>query len=83
MGGSATYMWQPQMWLRWFVGRIGLSVAYDCVNLELKKPWLEEATRLPASKVVIDSTYTFDKAKEAFERLNTGRARGKVVVTFP
>jgi len=32
-------------------------------------------------KVVVDSTYPYDQAPQAFERLKTGRARGKVIVT--
>jgi len=35
---------------------------------------------LPAEKIVVDSTFAFEDVKKAFERLNTGRARGKVAV---
>ncbi|TKX26960.1 YIM1-1-like protein [Elsinoe australis] len=80
MGGAATYLWNPQMLLRSYLGKFGLGKSYDCVNLELKSSYLEETLRLPAEKLVVDSTFGFDQVREAFERLNTGRARGKVVV---
>jgi len=80
MGGAAIYLWNPQMLIRSWLGRSGLSYAYDCVNLELKRPFLEETLRMPKERIVVDSTYEFGQVREAFERLNTGRARGKVVV---
>lgn len=81
MGGAMIYLWNPQMFVRWLMGRLGLwSVEYDCANIDMQKPWLEEAAHLPQDKLIIDSVFEFDKAKEAFERLNTSRARGKVVV---
>jgi len=47
---------------------------YDCIILDQKKEYLHEAVDiLPAEKIMVDSTF-------AFERLDTGRARGKVVV---
>lgn len=46
----------------------------------MEKSYLEEATKVPEDKLITDSIFEFDKAKEAFERLNTSRARGKVVV---
>lgn len=81
MGGAAIYLWYPRMLARMIMGRLGLSgLKYDCVNLELKIKWLEEALGLPTEKIVIDSTWKFEQTKEGFERLNTGRARGKVVI---
>ncbi len=38
--------------------------------------WIEEG-RL---KTIIDSKYAFEDAPKAFERLRTGRARGKVII---
>ena len=82
MGGAAIYLWHPKMLMRMLMGKYGLSeLKYDCLNLELKKPWLEETVSLPQDKIIIDSTWKFDQVREAFERLNTSRARGKVVVT--
>jgi NADPH:quinone reductase-like Zn-dependent oxidoreductase len=80
MGGSALYYTHPTMLLRWFWGKIGWGEVYDCIILEGKKEYLEDALKLPLEKIVVDSTFPFEQLKEAFERLNTGRARGKVVV---
>ena len=80
MGGAAIYLWHPKMIVRTLLGKIGLGKSYDCVNLELRKEWLEETLNLDRSKIVIDSTWGFDQVKEAFAKLNTGQARGKVVV---
>ena len=38
--------------------------------------WVQEGKLRP----VLDSTFEFDNVPKAFERLKTGRARGKVVV---
>ncbi|KAF4548963.1 Zinc-binding dehydrogenase-like protein 5 [Elsinoe fawcettii] len=80
MGGAATYLWNPQMVIRSWLGRLGLGNSYECVNLEVKSELLEEALRLEQEKIVVDSVFGFGEVREAFERLNTGRARGKVVV---
>ena len=81
MGGSALYLTHPRMVLRWLLGYMGIAKSYECIILEAKKEWLEETTKLdPQKDVIIDSTFDFGRAKEAFERLNTSRARGKVVV---
>ncbi len=81
MGGSALYLTHPRMVLRWLLGYLGLGNSYECIILDAKKEWLEEATKLdPDKEIFIDSTFDFDRVKEAFERLDTGRARGKVVV---
>ncbi|KAK7528171.1 alcohol dehydrogenase [Phyllosticta citriasiana] len=58
--------------------------AYACVNLETRGEWLEEFVRVGVEdKIVVDSVYGFEDVKAAFERLDTGRCRGKVVVTVP
>lgn len=80
MGGANTYLWNPQMVLRALRGRVGLGPSYTCVNLEFKYPFLEEILSLPKDKIIIDSTFGFDQVREAFDRLNTGRTRGKVIV---
>lgn len=83
MGGAAIYLWYPRMLARMLMGRWGLSgLKYDCVNLEFNKQWLEETLELPHDKIQIDSTWKFEQVKEAFERLNISRARGKVIVTI-
>lgn len=80
MGGSLIYFWNPRMFARWALGRLGLGVEYDCSNIQMVKAWLEEATELPEEKVIVDSVFSFDDAMDAFAKLNTGRARGKVIV---
>ncbi|KAI7024406.1 hypothetical protein KC355_g1410, partial [Hortaea werneckii] len=86
MGGPYTYYnflsyHAPLQWIRWAKGYFGLGESYDVVVLELKKEWLQEAVdTLRPEEIFIDSTFNFEDAKKAFERLDTGRARGKVVV---
>lgn len=80
MGGNLIYWWNPQMALRTFLGRWGLGKRYECVNLEFKKEWLEEVKGLEKGKIAVDEVFGFEAVREAFERLNTGRTRGKVVV---
>jgi NADPH:quinone reductase-like Zn-dependent oxidoreductase len=78
MGGAAIYLWNPKMVIRTLLGRVGVGKSYDCVNLEFRKEWLEETSSLDRDK--IDSTWEFDQVAEAFAKLNSGRARGKVIV---
>lgn len=80
MGGAAMYLWNPKMVIRTVLGKVGLGRSYDCVNLEFRKEWLEETLSLDRSKIILDSTWEFDQVVEAFAKLNSGRARGKVVV---
>ncbi|THW67714.1 GroES-like protein [Aureobasidium pullulans] len=80
MGGAAIYLWNPQMVVRTLLGKIGVGKSYACVNLKFQKEWLEETLSLDREKIIIDSTWEFDQAKEAFAKLNTGRATGKVIV---
>ena len=87
MGGPYTYYdyWAPSrmavQWLRWWKGHVGWGESYDVVILSTEKADLEDAkTTLRAEDIYVDSVYQFEEAKQAFERLNTGRARGKVVV---
>lgn len=81
IGGPLLYMTHPRMYIRWLLGYLGFANSYECIMLEPKKEWLEEATKLdPGRDIIVDSVFDFEKTKEAFERLNTSRARGKVVV---
>jgi NADPH:quinone reductase-like Zn-dependent oxidoreductase len=80
MGGAAIYLWNPRMVIRTILGRVGIGKSYDCVNLEFRKEWLEETLSLDRSKIIIDSTWEFDQVVEAFAKLNSGRARGKVII---
>ncbi|GAB7359863.1 hypothetical protein MBLNU230_g7391t1 [Neophaeotheca triangularis] len=88
MGGPYTYIdvFHPinmlSQWTRWGRSYMGWSgEEYDVVMLELRKDWLQEAVdTLKPEDIIVDSTFQFDEAKAAFERLHSGRARGKVVV---
>jgi reticulon-4-interacting protein 1, mitochondrial len=81
MGGSFLYYTRPWMVWRWLLGRIGFGHSYECIILDLNKDWLEECTKLKGEdQIIIDSTFDFSRVKEAYERLDTSRARGKVVV---
>ncbi|KAL2213030.1 NAD(P)-binding protein [Sarocladium strictum] len=82
LGGSATYLFYPQMVWRSFKGLIGLGPSYLCINYAIKNSFLEELLKMPKEKVIIDSTYSFQEVKEAYERMNGGRATGKVVITL-
>jgi NADPH:quinone reductase-like Zn-dependent oxidoreductase len=87
MGGPATF-YDPThpyhaaaQWLRWAKGKYGWGESYDVIILDTKSEWLEEAKdTLSVDDIYIDSVHDFEDAKQAFERLNTGRAKGKVVV---
>ncbi|KAF2218844.1 hypothetical protein BDZ85DRAFT_64884, partial [Elsinoe ampelina] len=81
MGGALTYLWNPRMVVRSLLGKVGLGPSYDCVNLEVKGRFLEEALGLDAEGIAVDSVFGFGEVREAFARLDTGRARGKVVVS--
>lgn len=87
MGGPYTYydflhpLTAASQWLRWAMGKAGLGEAYDVIILSPKNAYLEEAKEmLGPDDIYVDSVYSFEDAKQAFERLNTGRAKGKVVV---
>lgn len=79
-GGRYIYFWNPQMLLRALAGRLGLGRSYTCINLEFNHSFLEEVLRLPQDKIAINSMFELDKVREAFDRLNTGRTRGKIVI---
>ena len=80
MGGSALYLTHPRMVLRYYLGAWGYGPKYECIVLDAKKEYLEGVNDLKSEDVIVDSTFSFDQTKEAFERLNTGRCRGKVVI---
>ena len=82
VGGTLLYLFYPRMVLRWLWGRLGWGVRYECIVLDQRREYLDEAVRGLAAgeQIVVDSTFQFEDAKMAFARLDTGRARGKVVV---
>ncbi|GAA5899594.1 hypothetical protein JCM8208_000600 [Rhodotorula glutinis] len=60
-----------------------LAYRYACILLDMNAEWLDDLAAKAAGgelKVPVDSTFGFERAREAYERLATGRARGKVVV---
>lgn len=80
MGGPAIYAFYPRMVARWLWGQTGLGVHYDCVILQTRKDWLDEAGRtLAKDEVVVDSTFKFDELPKALEKMVGGRVRGKLV----
>lgn len=80
MGGPAIYASHPRMVARWLAGKAGLGVSYDCVILEAKKEWLEEAARtLSREDVVVDSTFKFDELPMALQLMVEGNITGKIV----
>ncbi|CAJ2504733.1 Uu.00g121270.m01.CDS01 [Anthostomella pinea] len=82
IGGSILYYSYPRMYMRWLLGYVGWGNSYECIILQTEKTWLEKAGELGDRDIVIDSVFEFGEVKDAFERLDTGRARGKVVVSM-
>ncbi|KAK7981754.1 hypothetical protein PG988_003992 [Apiospora saccharicola] len=80
IGGRVVYLWNPQMVIRALLGRLGLGSSYTCINLEVEYPNLEGVLRLPKKNIFIDSTFGFDEVRDAFDRMNSSRSRGKVIV---
>lgn len=80
MGGPAIYSNYPRMLARWALGRVGLGVSYDCVILEARREWLEEAGQtLGRDEIVLDSTFKFDELPKALEKMVGGKVTGKLV----
>lgn len=80
LGGRSIYLWNPQMVLRSLKGALGLGQSYTCMDLGWNRKYLEELLQLPRQNIIIDSTWAFGQVKEAFDRLNSGKTKGKVVV---
>ncbi|GAA5866292.1 hypothetical protein JCM3774_006605 [Rhodotorula dairenensis] len=83
MGGSILYLTTPRMLVRMLKGWAGYGFRYSCIMMANHKEWLAEVGHLVANgnlRVEIDSEFQFEEVEKAYERLNTGRARGKIVV---
>lgn len=83
MGGSILYLTTPRMLARMLKGWAGYGFRYSCIMMANHKEWLAEVGHLVADgnlRVEIDSEFEFEDVEKAYERLNTGRARGKIVV---
>lgn len=80
LGGPAIYANYPRMMARWALGKVGLGVSYDCVILEARKEWLDEAGQtLGRDEIVVDSTFRFDELPKALQKMVEGKVRGKLV----
>ncbi|CAN8095701.1 unnamed protein product [Discula destructiva] len=80
MGGPAIYANHPKMLARWALGKVGLGVHYDCVILDARKEWLEEAGEtLGKEEIIVDSTFKFDDLPKALAKMVEGKVRGKLV----
>ncbi|GAA6022209.1 hypothetical protein JCM10207_003943 [Rhodosporidiobolus poonsookiae] len=83
LGGSASYLFNPQMVIRMLKGWLLGAYRYNCIILATRADWLGEVAHLASDEglqVPIDSEYDFEAVEQAYERLNTGRARGKIVI---
>ncbi|BGP36473.1 hypothetical protein JCM10450v2_000373 [Rhodotorula kratochvilovae] len=83
LGGSWLYLTHPSMLVRMLRGWAGYGFRYSCIMFRNDRGWLGEVGHLVADEgyeIVVDSEFAFEEVEQAFERLNTGRARGKVVV---
>lgn len=82
LGGPIIYAWHPRMVMRRFWSWWGSGPRYACVGLRHDQGLLSEALRLMewGVGVWVDSEWKFEEVAKGYERLNEGRARGKVVV---
>ncbi|GJN92221.1 hypothetical protein Rhopal_005251-T1 [Rhodotorula paludigena] len=83
LGGSMLYWWHPRMFLRMVRGWYGRGARYSCIMLKSDKAWLGEIGHAVADEgfqVPIDSEFAFEQVEEAYKRLETSRATGKIVV---
>lgn len=91
LGGATTYLWCWRMLVRFLVGYwaavarlCGGRPRYACVSFRRDAGWLSEVGGLTRERgdyeVRIEDEFAFEDVERAFERLNEGRARGKIVV---
>ena len=84
LGGMASYLFTPAMVLRTMKSWIGLGPRYYCINLSTTAEYtayMSEMLDRGLVKPIIDSVFRFsDQVKQAYERLDTGRAQGKIVI---
>ncbi|CAF3132322.1 unnamed protein product [Rotaria sp. Silwood2] len=86
LGGAASYLFSPTMILRSLKSIIGLGPRYYCINLSSKEENINQMFYMlnkSTVKPVIDSVFAFSNhVKQAYERLDTSRVKGKVVIDF-
>ncbi|KAI5481508.1 zinc alcohol dehydrogenase [Pseudohyphozyma bogoriensis] len=83
MGGSVLYWTHPKMVLRGVWGWLGWGPRYSCIMLDKDAEKLKVAVQLSEAselEIPIDSTWKFEELEQAYDKLNTGRAKGKIVV---
>lgn len=92
MGGAATNWWYPRQAVRTALGSLNdylprwtrswTGRRYACIKLDPSKDKLETYAQFARAggKVIVDSVWAFDEAPKAYERLESARAKGKVVV---
>ncbi|BGP12499.1 hypothetical protein JCM10213_006936 [Rhodosporidiobolus nylandii] len=83
LGGAALYYVRPRMVWRMLTGWYLGGYRYSCILLAARADWLAEVGPLSSQedlKITIDSEFDFEDVEKAYERLNTGRAKGKVVI---
>ena len=86
LGGWYTNLTHPRQFVRTFLGWLGLAPSYHAIDLQPSPAALESILPLVSKPggltIPIDSVYDFtdEGVRSAFERLDSGRARGKVVV---
>jgi NADPH:quinone reductase-like Zn-dependent oxidoreductase len=85
VGGTPSFRFAVDMFkMKLWPGSLGggrrdcatFTPKFNCEDLEQIGTWMEEGKVKP----VIDHKFSFEHAPKAFERLKTGRARGKIVV---
>ena len=86
LGGMASYLFTPAMIFRSLKSMIGFGPRYYCINLSSTEENTNQMFYMlnkDTIKPVIDSVFEFShRVKEAYERLDTSRAKGKVVIDF-
>ena len=86
LGGMICYLFNPAMILRSFKSLLGCGPRYYCINLSLTRENTTQMVRMLQAGLIrptIDSVFGFrEQVKQAYEYLDTGRVRGKVVIDF-
>ncbi|CAF1306193.1 unnamed protein product [Rotaria sordida] len=86
LGGIISYLFTSRMILRSLKSIIGLGPRYYYINLSSKKENIDQIFYMfnkGIIKSVIDSIFQFSNhVKQAYERLDTSRVKGKVVTDF-
>ncbi|QRV89387.1 Zinc-binding dehydrogenase [Ceratobasidium sp. AG-Ba] len=86
IGGFVTYLSSPAMMTRTFMGALGLGPRYYCVDFTTGEEEVGALLKLSAEqqiKPVIDGkAFGRSQVRDAYAKLESGRAKGKVVVDW-